>query len=108
MGSALQRVASPRPHPTRQALKANGPLAITIWADSNPTLQFYKAGVYAHVDGNTTGEDHAVTLVGWGEEKMANSTVPYWLIINSWGTTWWVTGIWAREACRLACSLPGG
>jgi hypothetical protein len=72
-----------------QALKTNGPVAITIWADSNPGMQLYKSGIYAHVDGPTTGEDHAITLVGWGEEKLAdNTTSPYWLILNSWGTTW--------------------
>ena len=72
-----------------QALKANGPLAVTIWADSNPSLQFYKAGIYSHPDSPLAGEDRAVTLVGWGEEKMANGTLaPYWIILNSWGTTW--------------------
>ena len=76
-----------------QALKANGPLAITIWADSNPSIQFYKGGVYSHPDSPLAGEDHAITLVGWGEEKMVNGTiVPFWIIINSWGNTWWVEG----------------
>ena len=76
-----------------QALKVNGPLAITIWADSNPSMQFYKAGVYAHPDSPLAGEDHALVLVGWGEEKMVNGTViPFWIIANSWGNTWWVGG----------------
>ena len=76
-----------------QALKASGPLAITIWADSNPSMQFYKAGVYAHPDSPLAGEDHALVLVGWGEEKMVNGTVvPFWIIANSWGNTWWVGG----------------
>ena len=79
--------------PYLQALKVNGPLAITIWADSNPSMQFYKGGVYAHPDSPLAGEDHAITLVGWGEEKMVNGTaVPYWIIVNSWGTTWCVGG----------------
>ena len=76
-----------------QALKANGPLAITIWADSNPSFQFYKGGIYSHPDSPLEGEDRAVTLAGWGEEKMVNGTiVPYWIILNSWGATWWVGG----------------
>lgn len=71
-----------------QALKANGPLAITIWADSNPSLQFYKSGIYSK-DSPDAAEDHAVTLVGWGEEIMKDGTpAPYWIIMNSWSDTW--------------------
>ena len=56
-------------------------------------MQFYKGGVYSHPDSPLAGEDHAITLVGWGEEKMVNGTiVPYWIIVNSWGNTWWVEG----------------
>ena len=86
-----------------QALKASGPLAITIWADSNPSMQFYKAGVYAHPDSPLAGEDHALVLVGWGEEKMVNGTVvPFWIIANSWGNTWWVGG--GAAACGGTCA----
>jgi hypothetical protein len=28
--------------------------------------------------------DHAVLLVGYGEEKRGSKVVPYWLIKNSW------------------------
>lgn len=56
-------------------------------------MQFYKGGVYSHPDSPLAGEDHALTLVGWGEEKMVNgSIVPFWIIMNSWGNTWWVEG----------------
>ena len=81
------------PLPALQVIKANGPLAITIWADSNPNLQYYKAGVYSEPGSAPGSEDHAVTLVGWGEEKLANGSVaPYWIILNSWGPTWCVLG----------------
>ena len=55
----------------------------------NAANHFYKAGVYAHPDSVRAGEDRAVTLVGWGEEKLANGRMaPYWIILNSWGPTW--------------------
>lgn len=89
-----------------QALKANGPLAVTIWADSNPNLQFYKGGIYSHPDSPKAGEDHAVTLVGWGEEKMANGArAPFWIILNSWGVTWCVRGsapVFSLPRCSTA------
>jgi C1A family cysteine protease len=28
--------------------------------------------------------DHAVLLVGYGEERRGSKVVPYWLIKNSW------------------------
>ena len=87
----LRRGALTLAFPLFQALKANGPLAITMWADSNPSLQYYKTGIYSHSDRRLAAEDHAVTLVGWGEEKMKDGTLaPYWIIMNSWGATWWV------------------
>ena len=83
----------------------NGPLAITIWADSNPMIQFYKGGIYSHPDSPLAAEDHAITLVGWGEEKLVNGTpVPFWIIINSWGNTWWV-GVCVHNRTRHGASL---
>jgi len=88
-----------------QALRASGPLAITIWADSNPSMQFYKGGVYSHPDSPLAGEDHALVLVGWGEEKMVNGTiVPFWIIANSWGNTWWVGVGQGQPSLRLPVS----
>ncbi|MFZ9594788.1 MAG: C1 family peptidase [Bdellovibrionia bacterium] len=62
----------------KKALK-NGPLetALTVHED----FISYSGGVYRHVKGESVG-GHAVSLVGYSDEKRA------WLIRNSWGPDW--------------------
>jgi cathepsin B len=43
----------------------------------------YKSGVYKHTTGYYEG-GHAVKVIGWGAANGLN----YWLIANSWGTSW--------------------
>ena len=31
---------------------------------------------------------HAVVIVGWGEDIVNDVTVSYWIVRNSWGTSW--------------------
>uniref|UniRef100_A0A183IYV6 Pept_C1 domain-containing protein n=1 Tax=Soboliphyme baturini TaxID=241478 RepID=A0A183IYV6_9BILA len=50
-------------------------------------LFYYKSGVYQHKEGGTRGY-HAVRIMGWGEE----SGEKYWLIANSWNTTFGIEG----------------
>ena len=65
-----------------QAL-AKGPLAITIWADSNPDLQLYSTGIYSPPSSASAHEDHAITLIGYGTETLASgTTADYWIIKN--------------------------
>lgn len=51
-------------------------------------FMFYKRGVYKHTKGQYLGL-HAVRVLGWGVE---NNT-PYWLVANSWNTTWGDNGL---------------
>ncbi|CAL5993014.1 Cathepsin_B [Hexamita inflata] len=53
--------------------------AFTVYQD----FMYYKSGIYQHKSGASQG-GHAVVFVGYGEEK----GVKYWVVRNSWGTSW--------------------
>ncbi|CAM9717187.1 unnamed protein product [Phaeothamnion confervicola] len=73
------------------AAVAQRPLAIAMDA-SQPTLQFYRDGVFTATCG--TDLDHGVLLVGYGTTDPAAGMAaeiagtPYWKVKNSWGTSW--------------------
>jgi C1A family cysteine protease len=62
------------------------PLAVAIEADKL-CFQVYKSGVFSNSRCGTT-LDHAVLVVGYGTEN----GVEYWLVKNSWNTTWGENG----------------
>jgi len=47
----------------------------------------YKDGIYKHESGQVLG-GHAVKIVGWGTYYSKK----YWLVANSWGTSWGIDG----------------
>jgi C1A family cysteine protease len=71
----------------KAALKA-GPLVTTMLVYSD--FLTYSGGIYKHVTGNREG-GHAISLVGF------NDLEKYWIIRNSWGTSWGENGF-ARVA----------
>jgi C1A family cysteine protease len=36
---------------------------------------------------------HAVVIVGWGQDKIEDEIVDYWLVRNSWGRSWGLGGL---------------
>jgi len=63
-----------------------GPVSVAIEADTK-TFQLYKSGVLTG-DACGTNLDHGVLAVGYGTEDGTE----YWLVKNSWGTSWGEAG----------------
>ena len=61
---------------------ANQPVSVAIEADTR-YFQSYSSGVLTSSSCGTN-LDHGVLVVGYGEENSQK----YWLVKNSWGTTW--------------------
>lgn len=59
-----------------------GPVSVAIEADTK-TFQLYTGGVLTSSSCGTN-LDHGVLVVGYGKE----GSTPYWLVKNSWGTSW--------------------
>ncbi|XP_019174050.1 PREDICTED: ervatamin-B-like [Ipomoea nil] len=88
--SGYQEVAT-----TESALLAavtNQPVSVGITIGAE-VFQHYKTGVFTGVDGDEgycgSGYHHAVTIIGYGTSDNGED---YWLVKNSWGTSWGENG----------------
>jgi C1A family cysteine protease len=83
-------------------LAAHGPLSITLNAN---LLMSYTSGIITGDTSSCPGDesDHAVLLVGYGND--ATSKTHYWIVKNSWGTSWGEDGYFRIDASQGLCGI---
>ncbi|XP_057379769.1 uncharacterized protein LOC130702116 [Daphnia carinata] len=88
-----------------QYLQSNGPLPSAMRVLDS--LYQYKTGVYSDSACILTDEnlvDHAVVIVGYGTTT-TTPAIPYWIVRNSWGTTWGNQGYMAIKRGVNMCNI---
>ncbi|XP_063700863.1 crustapain-like [Culicoides brevitarsis] len=73
----------------KAALHKYGWLSVCVNANEWST---YQGGILTETASKKADVNHAVNLVGYGEETVNGKTTKFWLIRNSWGSSWGENG----------------
>ncbi|KAL1455926.1 hypothetical protein WDU94_000691, partial [Cyamophila willieti] len=82
----------------------NGPLSVGINARG---LFFYDEGIIDLDERmcNPYEQNHAIIVVGYGEERKYGETIPYWIVRNSWGEDWGEKGYFRMKRGANTCGI---
>uniref|UniRef100_A0A8D8XZ10 Cysteine proteinase CG12163 n=1 Tax=Cacopsylla melanoneura TaxID=428564 RepID=A0A8D8XZ10_9HEMI len=86
-------------------LAQHGPLSVGINARG---IFFYTGGIIAlsEVGCYPKAQNHAVIVVGYGEEKKRfGKTIPYWIVRNTWGEDWGEKGYFRIKRGNNICGI---
>jgi len=87
----------------QESLFTHGPVSVAF--EVTDDFMDYDAGVYVgqtcHKD--TAHVNHAVLAVGFGHDKAKN--IDYWIVKNSWGTTWGEEGYFRIQRGTNMCGI---
>lgn len=89
----------------QKELQTHGPVQTAFYVYSS--FMSYSSGVYSkHWYEYSPEGGHAVKFMGWGTE----SSTDYWLVANSWGTSWGLDGYFkikrGNNECRIESVGP--
>lgn len=88
----------------KKAIMENGVIGTALsWSDS-----FYSGNTFYQPKSSTSGPNHAVSIVGWDDEKETQASKPgAWIVKNSWGTSWGEGGyFWISYYDKVATHHP--
>eukprot|EP00442_Polarella_glacialis_P055757 CAMPEP_0115103546 /NCGR_PEP_ID=MMETSP0227-20121206/34677_1 /TAXON_ID=89957 /ORGANISM="Polarella glacialis, Strain CCMP 1383" /LENGTH=330 /DNA_ID=CAMNT_0002500079 /DNA_START=36 /DNA_END=1028 /DNA_ORIENTATION=+ len=81
-------------------IMTNGPIQVAFLVYKS--FMAYSSGVYQkHIYELLPEGGHAVKVLGWGVEE----GTPYWLVANSWDTTWGEKGFFKIVRGKNACGI---
>jgi cathepsin B len=84
----------------QQEIMTKGPIQVAFMVYKS--FMSYKSGVYQkHWNEFLPEGGHAVKIIGWGTEN----GVDYWLVANSWNTSWGLDGYFKIKRGRNTCGI---
>ncbi len=79
-----------------------GPVSAAMDA-SQTSFQLYTSGIYKDPACSSQSLDHGVLVIGWGVDAAGKD---YWLMKNSWGTSWGIQGyFWLARNDHNMCGV---